>query len=292
MYSSIQLIRWVIIGILFVSLSSWPSWARNVPKFPLSRPQQQQPTEPKQPIIPSLTVPRLNDPQELEALADNIFNEEMSKSHVPGAVISVVKDGKLFFAKGYGYGNVEKKIPVVADKTLFRVASLSKLFTATAAMQLYERGMLDLNANVNQYLTSFQLENPYPEPVRVAQLMTHTDGTTKRRIGLAARTATEMKPLGDYLAGHMPPIVWQPGKLYSYSSHSTALLGYLVERVSGIPFIQYIDENILQPLKMSRSSFVQPPPPDLAADLAVGYQYRNGQYKNVPYLNTFANLRG
>ncbi len=83
---------------------------------------------------------------------------------------------------------------------MFRVASLSKLFTATAAMQLYEQEKLDLDADINKYLTSFQLENPYPEPAKVAQLMTHTDGTTKRRIGLAARTAVEMKPLGNYLA--------------------------------------------------------------------------------------------
>ncbi|WP_308410446.1 MULTISPECIES: serine hydrolase domain-containing protein [Fischerella] len=215
---------------------------------------------------------------------DKIINQEMSKSHVPGAVISVVKDGKLFFAKGYGYANVEKKIPVVADKTLFRLASISKLFTATAAMQLYERGKLDLNADVNQYLTHFQLENPYPEAVTPARMMTHTDGTTQRLIGIAAPTAAQMKPLVDYLPDHMPPIVWRPGKLYSYSNHSIVLLGYLVEKISGIPFIEYIDKYIFQPLSMRRSTFLQPPPPPLANDLAVGYQYQNGNFKPVPYL--------
>ncbi|WP_242055564.1 serine hydrolase domain-containing protein [Nostoc flagelliforme] len=286
MYKPIKFICWVMIGILFFSMSGLPSLARdvNVPKFPLSEPQQQQPTEPKQPVITSPTAPGLSNPQEFEGFVDKIINEEISKSHVPGAAISVVKDGKLFFAKGYGYANVEKNIPVVIDKTLFRVASLSKLFTATAAMQLYERGKLDLDADINKYLTSFQLENPFPEPAKVAQLMTHTDGTTKRRIGLAARTAAQMKPLGDYLSKYMPPVVWQPGKLYSYSSHSTALLGYLVEKVSGIPFVEYIDKNILQPLQMGRSTFLQPPPQPLADDLAVGYQYQNGQFKAVPYL--------
>lgn len=273
-----------MIGILFFSLSGLPSLAKDVPKFPLSEPQQQQPTEPKQAVIESPTAPGLSNPQEFEGFVDNIINEELSKSHVPGAVISVVKDGKLFFAKGYGYANVEKKIPVVADKTLFRVASVSKLFTATAAMQLYERGKLDLDADINKYLTGFQLENPFPEPARVAQLMTHTDGTTKRRIGLAARTAAKIKPLGNYLSEHMPPVAWCPGELYSYSSHSTALLGYLVEKVSGIPFVEYINKNILQPLKMRRSTFLQPPPQPLADDLAVGYQYQNGKFKAVPYL--------
>ena len=251
--------------------------------FPLDEPQSDQ-LQPEPPVPPSRSAPGLNDPEEFAAFVDRFFNEEMSKSHIPGAAISVVKDGKVFFAKGYGYANVEKKIPVDVDRTLFRVASLSKLFTATAAMQLYERGQLDLNAPVDQYLTSFKLENPFSEPVRVAQLMTHTDGTTKRRIGIAARTAAEMEPLGDYLTNHMPPIVWKPGKLYSYCSHSIALLGYLVERVSNTPFAEYVDRNILQPLKMSRSTFLQPPPPSLANDLAVGYQYRKGQFHPVPYL--------
>ncbi|MCA1993245.1 MAG: beta-lactamase family protein, partial [Coleofasciculus sp. S288] len=192
-----KLVHWLLLAILFFSLSSLPSLAQNksnevAPSFPDIFPkildsQPQQTTETGLPIPPSPTAPGLNNPQEFEAFVDNFFNEEMSKTHVPGAVISVVKDGKLFFAKGYGYANLEKKIPVEADKTLFRVASLSKLFTATAAMQLYERGQLDLDADVSKYL-DFKLENPFSEPVTPATMMLHTDGTTVRRIGLAART--------------------------------------------------------------------------------------------------------
>ncbi len=274
-----------MIPLLFVPMSALPGLAKPDVNLPPTDLQQQQPIQPdKDPIAPSPSAPGLTDPQEFAAFVDQFFNEEMSKEHIPGAVISVVKDGELFFAKGYGYANVEKQVPVVADRTLFRVASLSKLFTATAAMQLYERGLLDLNADVNQYLPNFQLKNPYPEPVTAAQMMLHTDGTTKRRIGLAARTEAEMKPLGDYLANHLPPVVWPPGELYSYSSHSIALLGYLVERIAGIPFAEYVDENILQPLEMRRTTFLQPPPPELADDLAVGYQYRSGEFKPVPFL--------
>jgi CubicO group peptidase (beta-lactamase class C family) len=275
----------LVIPLLFVPMSALPGLAQSDFNLPPSEPQQQQPIQPNEaPVAPSPSAPGLNDPQEFAAFVNQFFNEEMSKAHVPGAAISVVKDGELFFTKGYGYANVEEQIPVVADRTLFRVASLSKLFTATAAMQLYERGLLDLNADVNQYLPNFQLENPYPEPVTAARMMLHTDGTTRRRIGLAARTEAEMKPLGDYLADHMPPVVWPPGELYSYSSHSIALLGYLVERLADTPFVEYVDENILQPLQMRRSTFLQPPPPELADDLAVGYQYRNGEFKPVPFL--------
>ena len=270
--------------ILFLSLSGLTSFARDIPpKFPSAiDSQQQQPTQ--TPVTSSDSAPGLNNSQEFTAWVDKFMNDEMSKSHIPGAVISIVKDGKAFFTKGYGYANVEKKIPVDADKTLFRVASLSKLFTATAAMQLSEQGKLDIKSNANQYLKKFKIKNPFPQPVTAAQMMMHTDGTTKRRIGLAAPTPEKMLPLGDYLAKYMPAIEWQPGTLYSYSSHSTALLGYLVETISQTPFVEYIDKNILQPLSMSRTSFQQPPPPELADNLATGYQYSKGKYQAVPYL--------
>ena len=284
--NSYKLIHRIVLAVLFFSLSGLPSLAQNTPADVqvLNRQPQQPVTEPEQPVLPAPSAPGLNDPQEFETFADNFFNEEMSKSHIPGGVVCVVKDGKIFFSKGYGYANLEKKIPVEADKTLFRVASLSKSVAATAAMQLYERGLLELDGEVNQYLTDFKLENPYPEPVKVAQLMTHTDGTTQRLIGLAAPTAEEMEPLEDYLADHMPPVVWPPGKLYNYSNHSSALLGYLLQKISGLPIPHYIDRNIFQPLDMPRSTFLQPPPPPLADDLAVGYQYHNGNFKSVPYL--------
>lgn len=203
-----KVIYWLVFLILFFSLSGLPTWARNTPTDSqvIARQPQQPVNEQKQSVTPAPSAPGLNDPQEFAEFVDNFFQEEMSKTHIPGGVVSVVKDGKLFFAKGYGYANLEKKIPVEVDKTLFRVASLSKLFTATAAMQLYEQGKLELNGDVNKYLTDFQLKNPYPEPVKVAQLMTHTDGTSQRRIGLAARSAAQIQPLGDYLAENMSPV--------------------------------------------------------------------------------------
>ncbi|MGB7444834.1 MAG: serine hydrolase domain-containing protein, partial [Coleofasciculaceae cyanobacterium] len=279
-----KLVLWLLLAMLSFSLSGMPSSAKNAESFQILDQHPSPITEPEPTVPPSPTGSVLNNPQEFEEFVDNFFNEEMSKNHIPGAVISVVKDGKLFFAKGYGYADVKEKIPVDADKTLFRVASISKLFAGTAAMQLYEQGKLDLNADVSQYLTDFEMENPFPEPVTAARMMMHTDGTTRERIGLAARTEGEMEPLGDYLADHMPPIVWQPGELYSYSSHSIALLGYLIEKISGIPFPQYVEENILQPLEMQRSTFLQPPPPELADNLAVGYQYHKDEFKPVPFL--------
>jgi Beta-lactamase len=122
----------VILAILVVLLSGIPSLAqKNLPtELEILNRHPEQITEPQQPVRPSPNAPGLDNSQEFEDFVDNFFEQEMSNNHIPGGVVSIVKDGKLFFAKGYGYANVEKKIPVVADKTLFRIASLSKLVTA------------------------------------------------------------------------------------------------------------------------------------------------------------------
>jgi hypothetical protein len=113
-------------------------------------------------------------------------------------------------------------------------------------------------------------------------MMMHTDGTTQRLIGLGARTNPQMQSLAKYLPDYMPKINYPPGKFYSYSNHSIALLGYLVEKISGTPFGEYIDKNIFQPLGMRQSTFEQPV--ELPDNLAIGYQIRNGKAKPVPYL--------
>lgn len=234
------------------------------------------------PVAGSLAL-GLGDPAEFADFVDSFFEQAIAKGDIPGGSISVVKDGEVFFSKGYGYADLSTQRPVSADRTLFRVASLSKLFTATATMQLYEQGQLDLADDITRYL-DFAIDNPYDTPINFAHLMTHTDGSTKRRIGLAAPTAAAMQPLKEYLPGHLPAIVYPPGELYSYSSHSIALLGYLVERISGLPFADYINQRILQPLGMARTTFLQPPPGDLANDLAVGYQKAKQSFEPVPYL--------
>lgn len=222
-----------------------------------------------------------SDPDEVEAFLESMFSEQMKKLHIPGAVFILVKDGQIFFAKGYGYADLEKKTPVVPNKTLFRVASISKLFTATAVMQLTERGKLKLDDDVNKYLKLFQLEKNYPKPVTIANLLTHTGGFDDRFITFAVRGTSPPEPLEEYLAKRMPPRVMPPGEFISYSNHGYALLGHVVEMISGLPFAQYAAENILNPLDMTRSSFSLPP--DLSPDLAVGYRYDNGSYNPVPF---------
>jgi len=118
----------------------------------------------------------LTDSAELEAFLDELLARQLAERHIPGASLAVVKDGRLFFAKGYGYANLEQRTPVVADQTLVRFGSIAKLFTWTAVLQLIEQGKLDLNADVNTYLTDVSISTTYPAPITLAHLLTHAAG--------------------------------------------------------------------------------------------------------------------
>jgi CubicO group peptidase (beta-lactamase class C family) len=155
---------------------------------------------------------------------------------------------------------------------------VTKLFTWTAVMQLVEQGKLNLDADVNTYLKDFKIPQTCPEPVTLAHLLTHTAGFEDQVIGLFARSAEAMIPLGRLLAREMPKRVRPPGVLAAYSNHGTALAGYIVEQVTGTPWEAYVEKNILQPLDMKHTTVRQPIPPELAADMATGYKYADGEF--------------
>ena len=219
------------------------------------------------------------DPTELGAFFDGVMASQLDAYHVPGATVSFVQNGNLIFAKGYGYANTGQRTPVVADRTLFRPGSVSKLFVWTAVMQLVEQGKLDLNADINIYLKDFKIPSTYPQPITLSNLMTHTPGFEELGLGTFVRTEQDIKPLDEYLATHMPARVRPPGEVTAYSNYGASLAGYIVGQVSGMPFDQYVEENIFKPLQMNNSTFRQPLPPDLAPDMAVGYSYVIGAYQ-------------
>jgi len=224
----------------------------------------------------------LQNPSDLEAFLDGIMAAHMEADHVAGATISVVKDGNLFFAKGYGHADLEKKTPVRADRTLFRIASISKLFTWTAVMQLIEQGKLDLNADVNSYLKDVRIPATFPQPITLTHLFTHTPGF-EDVMGYMARKPEELIPLGKFIKDSMPARVWPPGQFAAYSNYGTALAGYIVQLVSGVPFEEYVEQNIYRPLGMEHSSFREPLPPGLAADVSTGYRYERGVFKSQDF---------
>ena len=207
---------------------------------------------------------------DLEAFLDALLPAQLRSRDMAGAVVAVVKDGQVLLAKGYGDADVAAKKPVVADQTLFRPGSISKVFTAIAVMQLVEQGKLDLDRDVNEYL-DFAIPKTFAEPVTLRRLLTHTAGFEEVLKNLFVASAAEMRPLRDYLVAAMPERIFRPGAVPSYSNYGLALAGYIVERISNEPFDRYISAHILEPLRMERSTFMQPLPPELEATMSKGY---------------------
>jgi len=207
---------------------------------------------------------------DLAAFLDGMIPLQLPREDIAGAVISVVKDGKPFFAKGYGFSNVEKRTPVSPDGTLFRPGSISKLFNWTSIMQQVEQGKLDLDRDVNEYL-DFKIPPTYPQPITLRNIMTHTPGFEETIQELFVANASQLKPLDAYLKEHMPARIFPPGTTPAYSNYATALAGYILQRVSGEPFDSYIEHHIFQPLQMSHSTTRQPLPDNLKPLMSNGY---------------------
>jgi CubicO group peptidase (beta-lactamase class C family) len=208
---------------------------------------------------------------EVAAFIDGFWSEKIQPLGIPGAVFVLVKDGQIRFSKGYGLADVEKGMTVDPGETLFGIGSVSKAVTASAVLQLVERGQLRLDEPVNHYLKSFQIEKTCEAPVTTAHLLTHTAGFDERVIGGMVLSADQLTPLADYVARDLPPCIRPPGQEMSYCNHCYALAGLLVQEISNQPFEQYVEENIFKPLEMQQSSFQQPLPAELEGLRATGY---------------------
>jgi len=221
-----------------------------------------------------------SDPAELEAFLDQLMAKDMEEHHIAGAAVAVVKDGILFFAKGYGYADLENKIPVDPEETIFRIGSAGKVFTWTAVMQLAEQGKLDLDADVNSYL-DFRIPDTYPQPITLKNLLTHTSGFEDRWFGSVVSDAKELVPTREWLVSHMFTRVRPPGYA-GYSNYNAMLAGYIVAQVSGMPYDQYIQEHIFEPLGMMHSTVRSPMPPDLSPFASKGYTYDGDAFQTLP----------
>ncbi len=222
------------------------------------------------PAVPAVPVATQLTAVDAEAWLDGLMPAALRTARVPGAVVVVVKDGQVLVQKGYGYADREKNLPVDAQSTLFRPGSVSKLFTWTALMQLVEQGKLDLDADLNRYLDFKIPAHKSGKVLTLRHAMTHTTGLEETARDLL--TYTDKAPnLGAVLKGYVPPYVYEPGTTPGYSNYATALAGYIIERVSGQPFDDYIEHKVLLPLGMKNSTFRQPLPAQLKSQMSVGY---------------------
>ena len=222
------------------------------------------------PAMPGTEAPAMTA-ADLGAFFDGIVPYAIHRGNIAGAAIAVVADGHLVFAKGYGYADVKTGRPVIADQTLFRPGSVSKTFTWTAVMQLVQEGKLDLDTDVNKYL-DFKIPEKFGKPITLRDIMTHSAGFEDTVTDLFVNTPDQLYPLKDYLQRRMPARIYPPGKIVAYSNFATTIAGYIVQRVSGEPFDQYIQKHIFGPLGMGHSTFQQPLPARLKPFMAKGYK--------------------
>ncbi len=208
---------------------------------------------------------------DLDAFLDGFMPLALERGNIAGSVVVVVKNGQVVIEKGYGVSDVDKQTPVDPRTTMFRPGSVSKLFTWTAVMQLYEQHKLDLDTDINTYL-DFKIPPAFGKPVTLRNLMTHTPGFEETVKNLFMTDPKKLITLEAALKASVPERVFPPGEVPAYSNYGAALAGYIVQRVSGEPFELYVAQHILMPLGMTHSTFVQPLPTAFTADMSKGYK--------------------
>jgi CubicO group peptidase (beta-lactamase class C family) len=213
-------------------------------------------------------------------------SQVLNRRPAVGLAVGVVRDGRLAFFAGHGVADVMSRAPIT-DRTVFRIASVTKLFTAVAVMQLWEQGSLDLDAPVNDVLRAYRLVRAdgvsteatlrhllthtagIPEVIRLADLLRPGRGRFDARPAVMSVAADEpMPPLSNVYRRGLPCVV-EPGTAFAYTNHGFATLGQVVEDVSGMPLDRYVRERILDPLGMADTDLVRAD--RLRARLATGY---------------------
>src|SRR5690606_11857991 len=226
----------------------------------------------------------LDDRAALESFVHGLVGPMMKANSSPSGTVAISLRGELIFEKGYGYQDVETRIPVDPAKTLFRPGSVSKLFTWVSVMQLVEQGKLDLDADVNTYLETFKIREAFDTPITLRNIMTHTAGFEDGGLGyLIIDDPDRIMPLREAMQRYQPDRVNPPGKQTAYSNYATALAGLIVENVSGLPFADYVQQHIFDPLGMERSTFLEPLPEPMAAHMAKSYAVKSDRIVEKPF---------
>jgi len=225
------------------------------------------------PAAPPNAVPLTAD--DLNAWLDGYMPHALKTADIAGAVVVVVKDGEILSERGFGYADVANHTPVDPRLTLFRPGSVSKLVTWTAVMQLVEQGKIDLDADVNIYL-DFKIPPRDGKPITMRNLMQHTAGFEEQAKGIISDDPRS-PGFVELLKQWVPTRVFASGTTPAYSNYGASLAGYIVERLSGEPFDDYVEKHIFEPLQMLHSSFRQPLPAPLAALMSQGYEVGSGE---------------
>ncbi|MFC5137377.1 serine hydrolase [Actinomycetospora rhizophila] len=213
------------------------------------------------PTPPAPTATAALTREDLDAWLDGVVPAGLERAGIAGAAVTVVRDGQVLTSRGFGHADTAAGEPVDPARTLFRVGSVSKVFTAVAVLRLVEQGRIDLDADVRGYL-DFPLPLRHEPPVTMRHLLTHSAGFEERIRGLVT-LGEDTEDLREHLATDPPEQVFAPGTTPAYSNYGYGLAGYVVARVSGMPFAEYVRRSVLDPAGMSSSTFAQPLPAPL-----------------------------
>jgi len=227
---------------------------------------------------------KLNRAHEMETFLDAIIRLKMHDYKIPGATLSVVHNNKLIISKGYGFSDKKKRVKVDPERTLFRIASISKLFVWTAVMQLVEQGKIDLDTDINNYLKDFKIPATFPEAITMKALMNHSAGFEDKILNLFSYDVKTVRPLHEILIEQMPKRVRPVNEVTSYSNHGTAIAAYIVEQISGLSWEDYVQKNILMQLGMNNTTFIQPLPENLRPQRSRGYRYNGIESKEQKFI--------
>lgn len=233
-------------------------------------------------------------PIELESFVDGWMTDAMRREHVAGATVSVVQNGQVVLKKGYGFSNLSPRTPVDPDRTLFRIASISKTFTWILLMKEIEAGRIRPDAPINLYLAEKVRLPGRAREVTVRHLMEHTPGFEDRALGqLFEKDPRRVRPLDLYLRQERPGMKRSPGRISSYSNYGVTLAGAAVTFGKGKTFERMVEEEITVPLGMNHTTFREPRPerrglpaamPErLRGDISTGYGWRNAGFVATDY---------
>jgi len=187
----------------------------------------------------------------VQKLIESVYQEKIDKEKVVGNVIIVVKDGEVIYEKGFGKSNIEEQESITPNKSLFLIGSLTKNITATAIMQLVEEGKIDLEKDVNEYLTSIKIPDTFEEPIKVKHLLTHTSGFDDPLLDQGTENYQETLEIREFLSEKLAKRVRDPGQLISYDNYGFVIAGLMIEDITGLSWEDYVTQHIFEPLEMN-----------------------------------------
>ena len=245
-------------------------------------------------------APETLEPSNLERWADETFGRLLEEHRISALAISVTHGDDVVFKKGYGYHDYATMRPVDADVSQFRIGSLTKTFFGTAIAQLLERGEIEsLDDPVNRYLTRIQLENPFgDDEITIRDMVTHQGGMVPRGSRSPFTSVGEERPRpplsAAVLEANLPPVVREPGTFSDYCNACSAVMGFMVEDITGQTLEEYLHENVYEPLGMTHTTLVnslQAP----SADVVTQYAFVSGEAPvalRYPSLTPFISYAG